>query len=228
MRCEDENFRLCGGLVVVRTYWKMPHSACLLPRDGAIETVRNFVSSGMATLRRKEAQILIRIFARKKDSAKFSKKQQKLTLVSCLPTRWTWVGLEPLRGRATIIPPFQESGWTFVQSPTVQKRFAVNFLHDPKNIVTEIVFAKMWYVFLNSSKCFADFPRTCEVWGGTTPYIPISYDCVTVQLARPVALMARFGERMKTAWQVVLRKIALAERDKPLALLATKNMGVKV
>jgi len=32
----------CGGLVVVRTSWKMPYSACLLSRKVAIETVRNF------------------------------------------------------------------------------------------------------------------------------------------------------------------------------------------
>jgi len=40
----------CGELEVVRTYCKMPYSACLLSRKVAVETVRNFASADMVTL----------------------------------------------------------------------------------------------------------------------------------------------------------------------------------
>jgi len=40
----------CGGLVVARAYWKMPYSACLLPRKVAFETVTIFTSADMVTL----------------------------------------------------------------------------------------------------------------------------------------------------------------------------------
>jgi len=39
------------GSVVVRRYWKMPHSAYLLLWKVAIETAMNFASSNMVTLR---------------------------------------------------------------------------------------------------------------------------------------------------------------------------------
>jgi len=42
--------RFCDELEVVRTYWKMPYSACLLSRKVAIETVKNFASADMVTL----------------------------------------------------------------------------------------------------------------------------------------------------------------------------------
>jgi len=40
----------CVGLVVGRTYGKMPNSACLLLRKVAIERVRNFAPSDVETL----------------------------------------------------------------------------------------------------------------------------------------------------------------------------------
>jgi len=40
----------CSGLVVVSTYWKLPHRACLLSWNVAIETVRTFASSDIVTL----------------------------------------------------------------------------------------------------------------------------------------------------------------------------------
>jgi len=58
MCCEDENFNFYFfvyfqrlqynlELLFVRTYWKLPHGACLLSREVAIEIVRIFASSGM-------------------------------------------------------------------------------------------------------------------------------------------------------------------------------------
>jgi len=49
-RNNNSRMLFCGELEAVKTYWKMPYSACLLSRKVAIETVRNFASADVVTL----------------------------------------------------------------------------------------------------------------------------------------------------------------------------------
>jgi len=74
----------CGGLGVVRTYWKMPYSACLLSRKVTIKTVRNFAISDMVVLQKHICSFSKEDASLKQALPCFLNKSQNMTLF-CLP-----------------------------------------------------------------------------------------------------------------------------------------------